>query len=345
MRPFFQLSTVKPFVSNEMDFFSSISVLCQEFQITGDKTILGKHLLSIVLILEMFQETEEKSSATRRNSITSRQTSGGSGSQGGSGSGGSGSGGSSSGARSVSGHKYGTRAGTEVLAVVEEGGERMYYVGVQSSGLLERALHLTHPNEQPILIHAIHNSNFATTASSTKRLYIQSLHLHPLSFRFLFGGAAIEDGTAAVSTPVGGGGGGGAGGGGGGSGLRSESSELQQRQRRRRRKKGIGEEESNVLSKWKQSSSFMSSMFTMVDIDTDLRVRSFQHNDVFTQWQVLVTMIGQHYVSELTSSFVSLLHLIGGSVSRGVASLAMDQEYLQSRQTARRTERISHVVR
>ena len=112
--------------------------------------------------------------------------------------------------------------------------------------------------------------------------------------------------------------------------------------RRRRRRRGVGEEES-VLSKWRASSSFVTGIFTLVDVDTDLRLGAFVHDDVFTRWELLVARVGRHYVEQLTSSFVSILHLIGGSVSRGVASLAMDADYLRDRQVARRTERISHV--
>jgi hypothetical protein len=95
-------------------------------------------------------------------------------------------------------------------------------------------------------------------------LYIQRLRLHPLSFRFSFGGNTLVDGTAVVGKKN-------SGHGGVNGPLSDESSERQQQHRRRRRRKGIGDEES-ILSKWKASSSFMSGIFTLVDVDTDLRL-------------------------------------------------------------------------
>ena len=206
-RPFLQLSMVKPFVSNEMDFFSSISVKCQEFEIIADRTILEKHLKSIVMIVDIFQQDETSSGTT----INNRKL-----------------------------PSYGKRAGTEVLSVnSSDGSSDIHYVGVRSSGLFLRALNRN--ENSPIIIHRRehHSSN-----TSNKRLYIQRLHLHPLSFRFSFGGTTLME-----------------------VGHIKKSSESQSEHRRRR--KGIGDEES-ILSKWKTSSSFMSGIFTLVDVDTDL---------------------------------------------------------------------------
>ena len=203
------------------------------------------------------------------------------------------------------------------------------HIGLQTSGLLKRSLH--NDGQIPILIHDGGSFN-----DQNKRLYIQKLHLHPLNIRFSFGGinennSINNESSSSISTSAA-----------SSSNASSNASSNMSFSATRTTRRGIGDRES-LLSRWKESSSFMTGIFTLVDVDTDLKLGRFQHNDVFTQRERLVSMISQHYVSELTSSFVSILNLIGGTLSKGVASLAMDDEYLRDRQTARRTERISHV--
>ena len=59
-KPFFHLSIAKPFVSENVDFYSYIAVLLQAFQVSIDQTLvsIGESILSFVDIFDSKNTTQ-----------------------------------------------------------------------------------------------------------------------------------------------------------------------------------------------------------------------------------------------------------------------------------------------
>ena len=445
--PFIQVSIIKPHVSPDIDFFSYISILVQEFEITTDRTILDKHALVALHIAELFQSREEmrqrlatdldKKNSKYSRSIFSKKltrdtsqdlntraeralTS------------------SANQARAaikesmikhqnleidetlrMSGtatesfisNDYGSRSGMSVVGISAASSTvtivfnsetckaeilntrssvHQTSVGILPSGSLQKAL--------KVATHVQHNSQSTShsllSGSTSRRVYVQLLHLHPLKFRLSYHHSTVKKNIFTRAPNI----------------YRSEtnteiSSDYTSQVERHKDIASMSDSREN-LSMFLNSNFASTAGVFLIDIDTDLHLKGLVHQDVFTDWIMLSSILKKHYLREVQKQVLSMTGaansllgdpvrlitglgggardffylpasglikspkefgrgvargsyslifkgVLGGTtntlakvtagMSRGVATLSLDSEYLAERAIARRTERVSNI--
>ena len=472
-QPFMQVSIIKPFVSPDIDFFSYVSILIQEFEVTADRSILDNHALVALRIAELIEHRTEmrRQDTTRLSANVHRQTQSGSNDEhdaamlkqisvgaadavasatrqatnaindatpthlevaaigetmrm------------SGKASQSFVSHMYGARAGMSVVGVsvasstvvcLADAGNgntnivgrsfsiQQSHVGILPSGFLRNAL----------TMHGIaqHSETVSATASGTnaaasderghvlassaassafhrkssRRLYVQLLHLHPLKFRLSYHHSTIKralfgDLSTVASTVMKGG---------------SSKSDATKAHIQAQEDYNLSVAGSRDSLRTLLNSTFASTAGVFfIDVDSDLHLKGLVHQDVFTDWNVLSSILQKHYFREIQNQILSVtgaansllgdpvrlitglgggardffylpasglikspkefgrgvakgsyslifkgvlggttntLAKVTGSMSRGVATLSLDSEYLAERAVARRTERVNNI--